>query len=220
VTRPLCVLLGLGALAAAWLGAFQALCPGPFSAHMAMHMTVVAVAAPLLSLGVAGGKLDPALRAPALLSPVPASIAELLLVWGWHTPALHHAARGSALAFVLEQVSFLLSGLWLWLSALGGAAPERPERSGAGVLALLLTSMHMTLLGALMALPPRLLYQHGAHGAHGAPAALSPLSDQHLGGAMMIVLGGITYLAGGLWLAARLLRRPAPTGVERRERGP
>ena len=78
--------------------------------------------------------------------------------------------------------------------------------------------MHMTLLGALVALPPRPLYDHGAHDAHAA--ALSPLADQHLGGAIMIVLGGATYLAGALWLAAGVLRRPGPTRAQRQERGP
>jgi putative membrane protein len=111
--RASVVLLGLFVLAAAWLGAFRVLLPGPFSAHMAMHMAVVAVAAPLLALGVAGTRRDPAAIAPRLFSAVPASIAELILVWGWHTPALHHAARHSSFAFALEQASFLLSGLWL-----------------------------------------------------------------------------------------------------------
>jgi putative membrane protein len=165
---------------------------------------------------------------------VPASIAELLLVWGWHTPALHHAARHSALAFASEQGSFLASGLWLWLSAVGGTRAGEPrclDRSAAGIVGLLLTCMHMTLLGALLALPPRPLYEHGAHadrdahadrGAHSghgtlaardaaATARISPLDDQHLGGAIMIVLGGASYLAGGLWLAVGLLRRSNPT---------
>lgn len=207
--------LGLLTLAAAWLGGFGWLLPGPFSAHMAMHMAVVAVAAPLLAFGVAGTRLDPARRFPAVFSVVPASIAELILVWGWHTPALHHAARHSLLALLLEQGSFLLSGVWLWSSAVGG---DRHARGGAGILGLLLTSMHMTLLGALLALPPRPVYDHGQghapgaalhHGGHGAAAEgeMSPLQDQHLGGAIMIVLGGASYLCGGLWLAVGLLRR-------------
>ena len=62
---------------------------------------------------------------------------------------------------------------------------------------MLLTSMHMTLLGALLALPPRPLYAH--HMLHGK---LSPLEDQHLGGAIMLVIGGCVYLAGGLLVAA------------------
>jgi putative membrane protein len=213
--RALVSCLGLLALAAVWLGAPGLLLP-PFSAHMTQHMVVVAVAAPLLALGVAGTPLDPSLHWPRLFAVVPASIAELILVWGWHTPALHHMARHSSLAFMLEQASFLASGLWLWTSALGGE--RRGERglarSGAGILALLLTSMHMTLLGALLALPPRPLYDHGApNHSHAAAhpsaslASLAPLDDQHLGGAIMIVLGGASYLAGASWLSLGLLRR-------------
>jgi putative membrane protein len=104
---------------------------------------------------------------------------------------------------VLEQGCFLLSGLLVWLTSFGGSTPERASRGALGVVALLLTSMHMTLLGALLALPPRALYAHSVHGAGG----LSPLEDQHLGGAIMLIVGGVSYLAGGLWLAARLLER-------------
>jgi putative membrane protein len=217
--RPALAWLGLLVLAAAWVGVPGLLLP-PFSAHMTMHMAVVAVAAPLIAFGVAGGAFDPALRWPRLVAVVPASIVELLLVWGWHTPALHHAARSSVLAVVLEQGSFLTSGLWLWSAAVGGKRPGQADldRSGAGILALLLTSMHMTLLGALLALPPRALYDHHGthhHGpveAHGRgqaswTVALSPLEDQHLGGAIMIVFGGASYLAGASWLSVGLLRR-------------
>jgi putative membrane protein len=217
--RPALAGLGLLVLAAAWLGGPGLFLPA-FSAHMTMHMAVVAVAAPLIAFGLAGSALDPALRWPRWCTVVPASIAELVLVWGWHTPALHHAARSSALAVVLEQGSFLMSGLWLWSAAVGGKWPGQPdlERSGAGILALLLTSMHMTLLGALLALPPRVLYdhpephQHGHDPAHGGERAgwtgtLSPLDDQHLGGAIMIVWGGASYLAGASWLSVGLLRR-------------
>jgi putative membrane protein len=105
---------------------------------------------------------------------------------------------------VLEQSTFLISGLLLWLAAFGGDVSRRVERSAQGGVALLLTSMHMTLLGALLALPPRALYSHHAHHAHGD---LTPLEDQHLGGAIMLVIGGLVYLVGGLMLAAQLLKR-------------
>ncbi|HEX6623277.1 MAG TPA: cytochrome c oxidase subunit II [Pyrinomonadaceae bacterium] len=45
-----------------------------FFAHMTMHMGVVALAAPLVALGVAGARFDPVRRAPALFAPVSASI--------------------------------------------------------------------------------------------------------------------------------------------------
>jgi putative membrane protein len=49
---------------------------------------------------------------------------------------------------------------------------------------------------------------HG--GGHGQ---LDPLEDQHLGGAIMLAIGGVSYLAGGLWLTAGLVRQ----GIARRE---
>jgi putative membrane protein len=174
----------------------------------------VALAAPLISFGLAGGRFDPVRRAPQLFPPVPISVVELVVVWVWHAPALHHYARHSSTGLALEQGTFLLSGLLVWLSAFGGSKERRKNRTGAGVVALLLTSMHMTLLGALLALPPRALYSHAAHAAHSGAHTLTPLADQHLGGAIMLLVGGLAYLLGGLWLTAELLRRRARSGHE------
>ena len=190
-------------LIVAWLGPLPELARTSFSAHMTLHMLIVAVAAPLLALAMAGNRYDPVDRAPALFAPVPASVGELLIVWAWHAPGLHHAARHTIPGLVAEQSMFVAAGLWVWLSAFGGKRPRDRGRSGAGVIGLLLTSMHMTLLGALLALSPRPLYLH-----HHATQSLTPLQDQHLGGAVMLVVGGIAYLAGGLWLTVDLVRRP------------
>jgi putative membrane protein len=201
------LILGMLTLAGAWLGPLPFLARGAFWAHMTMHMLVVAVAAPLLALGLAQTRFDPVQRRPQFFAPVPLSIAELVIVWVWHTPALHHLARHTAHGVALEQGTFLLAGLLVWLSVFGGTRDG--NRLGAGVIALLLTSMHMTLLGALLALTPRPLFMHA-----GVFTRLSPLEDQQLGGAIMIVVGGIAYLAGGLWLMTALLRgkRPAASG--------
>jgi putative membrane protein len=202
--------LGLLALAAVWVGPLPDLAPGSFSAHMTMHMGVVAVAAPLIALGFAGTRFDPVRRIPALFPPIPASIVELVIVWAWHAPVLHHAARHSTAGLVLEQGTFLLSGLLVWFAAFGGDPRERANRTGAGILALLMTSMHMTLLGALLALPPRPLYAHAADPG----SRLTPLEDQHLGGAIMLVGGGVAYLLGGLGLMVEMLRRRRTSTTE------
>jgi putative membrane protein len=55
-----------------------------FWAHMTMHMTVVAVAAPLITLSLAGTRFDPVRGAPYLFPPIPASLVELIVVWAWH----------------------------------------------------------------------------------------------------------------------------------------
>lgn len=206
--RRVLLLCGGLTLAAAWWAPSR-LWGRAFFAHMIMHMGVVAVAAPLLALGIAGARRDPVRRAPGLFAPIPASLLELIVVWGWHAPALHHAARHQTAWLLVEQGTFLLSGLLLWLSALGGDPSRRANRAGAGVVALLLTSMHMTLLGALLALTPRPLYGH----AHGA-SRLLPLADQQLGGAIMLIIGGVVYLLGGLSLMGGLLRGAKLAPVE------
>jgi putative membrane protein len=195
------LLLGLVTLAVVWLGPLPALAGRAFSAHMLMHMGVVAIAAPLLALGVASGPLDPVPRAPRLFAPIQASVLELVVVWAWHAPALHHAARNDTAVLIAEQGIFFVAGLFLWLSAFGGNEKSGRDRSAAGVVGLLLTAMHMTLLGALLALSPRPLYTH-VEGFSG----LTATDDQHLGGAIMLFIGGLSYLLGGLWLTVRLLR--------------
>lgn len=202
--RSLFLVLGSISLAAAWLGPLPGLARHAFWAHMSMHMLVVAVGAPLIAMGMAGGRMDPVRSKPRLFSPIPASLLELIVVWVWHAPAFHHAARSSDVVLCLEQSTFLAAGLLVWLSAFGRDPSHRTNRTAAGIVALLLTSMHMTLLGALLALSPRPLYWHGA-----VLRSMTALEDQHLGGAIMLVAGGASYLLGGLWLTAGLIRASA-----------
>ena len=123
----------------------------PFADHMVRHMGVIAVAAPLLALGLRGTAL------PAF-PPLLATVVEFAAVWGWHLPAAHAAAQTSAASFAAEQASFLAAGLVLWLAVL------HPGRQLAGAGGMLLTSMHMTLLGALLILAARPLWTLGPGG--------------------------------------------------------
>lgn len=210
MNKPL-VISGAAVLGAVWLGPLPELARSAFWAHMTMHMSVVAVAAPLLALGLAGTRWDVAARWPRFVAPIPMSVLELVIVWGWHAPGLHHMARGSLIGLVAEQGSFLLAGLLVWISAFGGEARRDRSRAASGVVGLLLTSMHMTLLGALLALTPRPLYDHTS-----VVGGLTPLEDQHLGGAIMLLVGAVSYLAGGLALTVTLLRHRAERGAEER----
>src|SRR3546814_20884322 len=113
-----------------------------------------------------------------------AMLAELVVVWGWHLPLLHHAARSSTAALAAEQTSFLAVGLALWLSVLGGRAAQRHARLAGGVVALLLTSMHMTLLGELITLEPRGLYYHDMGSALAVPQVAGTVMPRgQIGGA-------------------------------------
>ena len=103
-------------LAATWIGPLPELSRHSFASHMAMHMSVVALASPMIAFGLAGQRFDPVRAGQAipsapglgsvaaiLFSPIVASAVEFMVVWSWHAPALHHAARHSTALLVLEQ---------------------------------------------------------------------------------------------------------------------
>lgn len=190
---------GLFVLLFAWAGPLPHLVPQSFAAHMWLHMLVVGVAVPLLAAALA-----PRLAiTSALALPVIVSLLDFLVVWGWHAPVLHHASRSEPLVLVAEQASFFAVSLLVWLVALSGS--DRGNAALGGAMALFFTSMHMTLLGALLGLSLRPLYA-GHHGGDGW-LGLSPLADQQVGGVVMLAVGGVVYLFGGLVLMARVLRR-------------
>jgi len=198
-------------LSAAWLGLAPFSATLGFLGHMGIHVAVIALAAPLLAIGLGGTRWDPTPYAPILFAPMVATLVEFVVVWGWHAPALHFAARTSTPVLALEQASFLAAGLLVWLAAFGKGAGRASRASAAGILGLFLTSMHMTLLGALLALSPRPLFDPAICGV----GSLGPLEDQHLGGVLMLLVGGASYLVGALVLMARLLAEP---GLSLRER--
>ena len=155
---------------------------GMFPAHMLRHMGLVALVAPLLVLAW------PALSqrwAPAVLA---GAVLEFVVVWGWHLPAVHGWARGSLAVTVLEQAMFLAAGWAVWAGALTAQEPV----AGAG--GLFLTSIHMTMLGALLVLAPGDLYGG------------SDVAGQQIGGMLMLAVGTPVYILGGLVLTRRSLQ--------------
>lgn len=210
MNRRLFLLGGSLTLAIAWAGPIAYWARSSFAGHMVMHVLVIAVAAPLIAIGLAGGALDVMrkLRAPRIQAAfaVLASAVEFVVVWAWHTPGLHHLAAESVVYKSLEQGSYLAVGVAVWLPAFGGDRASRKTAAPAGMAALLLTSMHMALLGVLIAQAERPLYRHLSE----ASAQLAPLQDQQLGGVIMLIFGGTTYLAGALYLLNRLLKNESP----------
>lgn len=162
-----------------WLGA-------DFPHHMLRHIGLVAIVAPLLVLGF------PRVTALFAVSPLLGAVAEFVVVWGWHLPQLHGWADRGWLGLIVEQGSFAVAGLLVWVGTLRAGSPL----AGAG--GLLLTSMHMTLLGALIILAPRDLYA-------AICGRLPDLGAQQLGGLLMLGIGTPIYLVAGLALVAQTL---------------
>jgi putative membrane protein len=194
MTGRLLIIAGIAVLGFAWAGPLPRLVAGSFAAHMWLHMSVVGIGVPLVAIGLAAQRR---LHVSAgLVLPIAVSILDLVVVWIWHTPFLHHASRSEPLMLALEQASFAGVAFLVWIVAFGG-----PPLAGA--LTLFFTSMHMTLLGALVGLAGRPIYE-GHH--HDGLFGLDAVADQQLGGVIMLAVGGIIYLGGGLVLAARALR--------------
>ena len=177
---------GAGLLALLWLGPLPALAQVSMTAHMLLHVGLVAVVPALLRVPL------PALGGGALALAV---VADIVVVWGWHLPAAHIWASLDDTGFVLQQASFLAVGIAVW--SLADAAGRL-----AAAAVLMVTAMHMTMLGIALTLAPQVLYP-GVCG--GGPFGLGPLEDQQMAGVVMAVLAPAVYLAGGLARLAPLL---------------
>jgi putative membrane protein len=201
--KRLALVIGLVLLALIWLGPLLGTWRQSFAAGMMAHMGVIAVAAPLIAIGLPEG-WRPGPSMPVGL-PVVAALVELIAVWSWHAPLMRELAGTSIMATAAEQATFLVAGLLLWSTSFVAGGERSHALAGAG--ALLLTSIHMTLLGALLALAPRPFYGAGEVTCFGI--VLDAGQDQQFGGILMLLAGAVVYLAGGLVLVARLLETPA-----------
>jgi putative membrane protein len=201
-------------LALALLSPFHGLGEHLFTYHMAEHEIIMAVAAPLLilarPLGVMMWSLPRSLRSGLshaaqseavqrswawLVRPINATVIHGAAIWLWHWPALFDAAVTHLSLHRWQHTTFLVTALLFWYSLL------RISRSGEAVWHLFFTMLHTSVLGALIAVAPRVLYT--TQTAHSLAWGLTALEDQQLAGIFMWVPAGTIYVAAALVFAAR-----------------
>jgi putative membrane protein len=107
------------------------------------------------------------------------------------------------------HVTAFASAVWLWSTLLVNPRVD-PLLS---VLAGLVSSVQMGLLGALVTLAPRTLY--APHVLTSAVWGLTPSQDQQLGGSIMWVPGCVVFLVAAMVGLRRMLdrRRSGITGL-------
>jgi cytochrome c oxidase assembly factor CtaG len=188
------------------------------SFHMIEHEILMAVAAPLLVIARPIGPLlwslprrmrltiGRAMRHPlftklwAFLSAGRnATLLHGIAIWAWHAPALFDAAVENLLLHRLQHLSFFLTAILFWWSVF------RRSETGSAAWHVFVTMLHTSILGALMALAPHLLYRQQADAA--AAWGLTPLEDQQLAGIIMWVPAGTIYAGAALALIALWIRR-------------
>lgn len=219
------------AFAAGWLVVVAALAPPfdafaarQFSLHMVQHELLMVLAAPLLVLGRpfmawswamprtaqavhrAFARPLPAAAWRSATSPLGAWLLQAAALWLWHAPPLFEAALARPLLHELQHATFFATALLFWWSITG---PRPAARAGGiALFALFTTMLHTGVLGALLALSPRVWYPTYLETALALGG--DPLRDQQLGGLLMWVPGSVVYLAAALWAVAQLLSAPPP----------
>jgi cytochrome c oxidase assembly factor CtaG len=134
-----------------------------------------------------------------LTRPVAATLVHGAAIWLWHVPVLFDAAVTNTALHRLQHVSFLVTGVLFWWALL------RCRNPGIAAAHLFATMLHTSILGAIIALAPQILYRLQTVGA--VQWGMTALQDQQLAGLLMWIPAGLVYAAAALlWFAVWVKR--------------
>lgn len=168
---------------------------GLLSGHMATHIALMNIAAPLAAVAMFGRRETLGLaRGPSTLWI--ATVGQLAVLWFAHNPTVHHAMQSHFAAAVAVHGALFMSALVFWV-----AVVKTVRSRWHAILALLVSGKFACLLGALLVFSPRLIY--GGHVASASDAAA--LADQHLAGLLMIIACPLSYVLTAIILTAQVL---------------
>ena len=172
------------------------------SAHMAQHLLIADLGAPLLLAGARYPVLMFLLPRPALVTlarwrpgrrafrwlrqPLVAVPVYVLVLYGWHMSFAFEAAVRHPAVHALQHASFIAIGVLVWWSALD---PKRRRVAGElwKVPYLLGARMAGMFLGMAFVVIRVPVYT-GVYGSGERELGLSALNDQQLAGGMMVTL--------------------------------
>jgi putative membrane protein len=174
---------------------------GPLATHMAAHILLMNLAAPLAAFAMK--QVRPQRREIAGRGLALATLAQIAALWAWHAPPFLNWALQFPTVHLLMNASLFLTAFLFWRAVL------RPhgKRSWQPIVALLMTSKLYCLLAVLFVFAPRALYPafDASHTAHAAGTLNATLADQQLAGLIMLVACPVTYVLAGIVIAARWL---------------
>ncbi|RVN79066.1 cytochrome C oxidase assembly protein [Sinorhizobium meliloti] len=174
---------------------------GPLATHMAVHILLMNLAAPLAAFAVTRVRLQR--REIAGWALALATFAQIAALWAWHAPPSLNRALEFPTVHLLMNASLFLTVFLFWRVVLR----LHGQRSWQPIVALLITSKLYCLLAVLFVFAPRALYPAFAasHAAHATGAVNATLADQQLAGLIMLVACPVTYVLAGIVIAARWL---------------
>jgi putative membrane protein len=169
-----------------------------FSAHMVQHLLLAFVVAPMLLMGVTGEMLRPLISerpvrrlAEWALSPTRCFAIFNIVIAAWHLPPMYNYALAHHPVHIAQHLMILAASVVMWWPVLS-PLPELPRLSYPGqMLYLFLMSIPMAIVSVYIAYADGILYPMYAY----APRvwAISPMSDQMMGGLIMWIPGGLFF---------------------------
>jgi cytochrome c oxidase assembly factor CtaG len=183
--------------------------------HMIEHLLLGDIAALLIVLGLTGPLIAPILkigifdRLRVLAHPLIAFPLWAVDLYVWHLPSLYQAALRHSGVHALEHAMFLGLGVNMWM-CLFGPLPMPAWFGNLGRLVYIVTvRLAGTVLGNIFLWSGTVFYPFYLHGD--SAFHISPLADQNVAGAIMMVEESILTLGLFCWL----FLRAAKEGEER-----
>ena len=185
------------------------------SAHMVEHLLLGDVAALLIVLGLTGPLIAPILladlsiggffnRLRVLAHPLVAFPLWAVDLYVWHLPALYQAALRHPGVHALQHMMFLGLGINMWM-CLFGPLPMPVWFGNLGkLLYIVAVRLTGTVLGNVFLWSGTVFYPYYNHGD--ALWHISPIADQNLAGAIMMIEESILTLGLVCWLFLRAAR--------------
>jgi putative membrane protein len=179
-----------------------------FYVHMLQHLAIGEAAPLLILLGLSGPILRPILaigtlqRLRWLLNPLVALPLWALNLYAWHFPALYEAALRNDFVHDLEHFCLFTAGMLMW-GALIEPLPG-PDWFNSGAKAsyvLVIRALGCAVLANILIWTATPLYP--AYRAGESISGISPLTDQQIGGGVMLIWGAFVTVALFSWLFLR-----------------
>ena len=169
-----------------------------FSAHMVQHLVLSLLVAPLLIAGTPGWMLRPLLDVPGL-GPAVRWLTRGMVCFAlfnvvlaaWHVPALYNLALAHHPVHILQHLMLLSASVLMWWPILS-PLPELPRLAYPGqMLYCFLMVIPMSIIAIYITMADTLLYP--AYASAPRLWGISPSMDQHLGGLIMWIPGGLFF---------------------------
>ena len=179
-----------------------------FSFHMLQHVVIGDLAPLCLLAGLTGPILRPLLalrpveRLRVLANPLVALPIWAANLYLWHVPFLYEAAVEHTAVHAIEHVAFFTAGAIMWLPVLETLPAPEWFGTGAKLAYIAVVRLVETILGNVFVWAGAVFYPVYATGEE--LWGVSPLRDQGLAGAVMMIEGSLVTIAALAWLFLRL----------------